>query len=513
MSALGALFYADRRRLVNAVVELRRNPRRALLWGGSVVFLALLVASRTLSSGSPHNALGGFEWFRDAYLWLTVFGSGVVLVGGLRNVAGAFASRAEALFYSRSTLPPAIVAAYLQARAVAAGAAMFAVRGAYAVIFVIPFGTTPAEVAVYLGLVLVVALALLSVVLPVTVARGPWRWVTTVIGVALIVLALAGAAGDVLHAFALPSPLPAWHLHDAIRAAAGGAWWLLLVPLAIVALTTLLFARAMRDSMPELYAASMARLDGVSRTRSGGTGPLSLTLTRRTGIVSGLLPRWARGAAAFAWLDQRLAWRSGWGVVVLVVLIASIAGFVLGRMALTRPTFVWGLLGPVLLPWLTLGSIGALRLARDLRRPLFWLGAVPASSRLSAWAFAGIWRDALALFFGTLAFLETSRHPVASAALFVTGLAVGIVSRAIGLLTFAVVPNATASSPPAAFVRMLFVFAASVPVGTAAVVVGVVLHSVLGAAVTAFALTIGVAVLATSLAAWRLNGRLDLVAA
>ncbi|MGD1066313.1 MAG: putative ABC exporter domain-containing protein [Vulcanimicrobiaceae bacterium] len=511
MSALGVLFYADRRRLVNAVLELRRKPTRALLWAGSVLALVVLVASRMFSPRESQPALGFVNWFRDAYLWLTVFGFGVALVDRLRNIAGAFSSRAEALFFMRSTLPPALVAAYLQARAVLVGATLLFVRGAYAVAFLIPFGTTPLEAIVFLGLVLLVIVALLSLVLPVAVARGPWRGISTVAGIVLIAFALVGAAGEVLHAFAIPWPLPTWHPQDAVSAATARAWWLLLVPLAFVALTTLLFARAMRDSMPELYAVSIARLDGIARTRSDRSAPFSV-VTQRVGAVSGKLPRWARGAAAFVWINQRIAWRGGLGLVVLVVLMASIAGFVLGEMARARPMFLWGLLGPILLPWLTLGSIGALRLARDLRRPLFWLGEVTTAARLSAWAFGGLWRDGLALFFGSLAFLEASRHPRAAAALFVAGLAVGIISRAIGLLTFAALPNATASSPPAAFVRMLFVFAASIPVGTAAVVVGVVLHSVLDAAVTALALTIGVAVLATSLAAWRLNGRLDLLA-
>lgn len=513
MSALGALFYADRRRLVNAVSELRRNPKRGLLWGGYALFIVVLVGSRTLSTrGEGRHAFDGLEWFRDAYLWLTVFGFGVVLAGGMRRAAGAFSSRAEALFFSRSSLRPALVAAYLQTRAVLVGATLLIARGLYAFVLVIPAGTTPVEAAAFLVLVLAVVMALLSLLLPVAVARGPWRRAASGTGVALIALALVGAAGDVLQAFAVSSPLPAWHVRDAVNAAINGAWWLLLVPLAFTALTTLLFARTMRDSMPELYAVSIARLDGIARAKAGGTSPISRFVTPRVDVTSARLPRWARGAAAFVWIDLRASWRGGLRVLGLVVLIASIAGCVLGEMARARPTFVWALLGPALLPWLTLGSIGALRLARDLRRPLFWLGDTTSAARLSAWAFGSLWRDGLALLCGTLAFLATSRHPLAAVALFLAGLAVGIVSRAIGLVTFATLPNATASSPPAAFLRMLFVFAATVPVGTAAVVVGALSHSPLAAAATALALTIGVAVLATSLAAWRLNGRLDLLA-
>ena len=107
-----------------------------------------------------------------------------------------------------------------------------------------------------------------------------------------------------------------------------------------------------------------------------------------------------RGAAAFVWLDA-LTWsrRGSPALSGLTAAVALVVGVGLGLFARGTDAEAATLTILAVLPNLliTLASTAGLRLAADLRRPLFWLGDVTLAERLAAWTYAPLWRDAALL--------------------------------------------------------------------------------------------------------------------
>ncbi|MGD0051454.1 MAG: hypothetical protein ABSD03_06500 [Vulcanimicrobiaceae bacterium] len=514
MNAVGALFYGDRRRLGNELRRIRNDPRRLLLWSAYALFLVFFGWMR-VRGGHVHDlASAAIErGFGDLMLCLILGAMGAVLIGALRSVAGAFSSRTEALLFARATLPPAWIAAYLQARNVAVILARSLTRSAYAVVLIIPRGTAAAALVAYVAVLLCAAVAVLSLVLPVALARGGWLVAARVAGGCFIALGVLVAVGDLAPALGTATPLPAWHLAGLIAALTHGALWILLVPLAVAAVTSALFARAVRDAIPELYTLSIERLDGLAQRSTRRELPLQARIPRGRTATSSTAPGWAQGTLAFVWLDARAWRRVGPANLALTCGLVLVVGAGLGAVA-RQPDAVLLMTSAITLAmlWLLLGSFGGMRLTREMRRPLFWLGDASLTMRLAAWAFAGLWRDAIVLAVGALGFAVVASHPRQTLDGLVAGLGLAILSRAIGLVVFAILPGTIVQTGPAALLRTALVLLFILPPLFAALIVGFLTVSALAGTVAALLIALGEAVLLTTLAAWRLAGRVDILA-
>jgi hypothetical protein len=514
VNAVGALFYGDRRRLGNELRRIRSEPRRLLLWSAYALFLVVGGWARTLGGHVRNPASAAFErGIGDLMLCLLLGALGAVLVGGLRRAAGAFSSRTEALLFARATLPPAWIAAYLQARNVAVVLARSLLRSAYAVVLIIPRGTSASALAAYVAVLLCAAVAVLSLLLPVALARGGWLTASRIAGGCFIALAVLVAVGDVAPMLGIATPLPAWHLAEVIAALTHGALWILLVPLALAATTRALFARTVRDAIPELYALSIERLDGLAQRSTRRELPLQASIPRgRTGRSS-TAPAWAQGTLAFVWLDARAWRRIGAANLALTCGLVLLVGVGLGAVARQRDvTLLMTSAITLAMLWLLLGSFGGMRLTREMRRPLFWLGDAALTTRLAAWAFAGLWRDAIVLAVGALAFALVAAQPRLTIDGLVAGLGLAILSRAIGLAVFAILPGTVVQTGPAALLRTGLVLLFVLPPLFAALVAGFLTASGLAGTAAALLIALGEALLLTALAAWRLSGRVDILA-
>ena len=109
-----------------------------------------------------------------------------------------------------------------------------------------------------------------------------------------------------------------------------------------------------------------------------------------------------------------------------------------------------------LLPNVTIAiaSAAGIRLAADLRRPLFWLGDVTLFGRLAGWTYASLWRDAA--FFGLAALGFGALTGAAALATTLLGVALGlaVLTRAVGTAMFALLPNALDQRGPAVLLRL-----------------------------------------------------------
>ena len=530
MNDFVALSYADRRAFVNTLRELRKRPWRALIWGFWIAIVGLFAWLRTAGPRPRHQAP---EFWQIALqdLWVCGFVAafGLVLALGGGRMAGFFASRAEALLLVRAPLAPPLVTAYLQARTVATTLARTFARFAYVVLVAIPTHVTPLGLVRELALPAAATVAITSVVLPRALARGAARAACVAGGGALALAALLPLLRDGLlllpaapALLSVAARVPDAHpglVFDAVArgelAPVGGALFVALLCGAI-------FAKAAGDAYPELYAFSLAHLELRARTarraRGSNTPDAERARTRKGARAGGtrvLAPNLLRGAAAFVWLDA-LTWSrrvspavSALGAAVALAVGVGLGLFARGTDAQAATLTILTVLSNLLI---TFASTAGLRLAPDLRRPLFWLGEIALAERLAAWTYAPLWRDAL--FFGLAALgygalTGAVRHALA---LLVVALALVVLTRAAGVAVFALLPNALDQRGPAVLLRLALAYALVAPAAGGAVLTGFLTRSLLAGASAGFVLAAAEAAVLIGFAAWRLAGRVDRLA-
>ena len=523
MNALWVLSYGDRRAFVNALRELRRRPGRAAMWllylVAIVGFAVLKTAPRSAQSGGTHSPWA--EVLNDMIVGGLTVAFGVVLASGPERWLGFFSSRAEALLLMRGTASPALVAGYLQARAILRTLVGGLSRLAYFFILSVPAGTTVHALVLQLLFFAAAAAAISSVALPRALARGMTRVAMVVLGCTIALGAALPLVADALRLVG-PGDTPVWlrdlrvpHPGAVLTALSGGDLRAVAPPLLVAAIATLAFALAARDAYPELYAISLANLDFRERLRSRRSRPAeAATESRTTSGVRSARRSWLRGSFTFIWVDALMFSRRVSPVMTaLVASLALIAGAALAVFSRRSPELFFGITFGTL-PGLCIAitSTVGVRLAPALRLPLFWLGDAPLAGRLAASTFGGFWRDMVLVALAVVGYLALLPAPRAGFA-FVGAFGVLALTRTVGLAVFALLPNALDQRGPAVLLRTLISFALLAPPLITGIVIAILLGTSPPALIagtlagTAFALAEAAALVA--FAAWRLGGRVD----
>lgn len=517
MRALWALSYADRRAFINGLRALRGRPWRALLWVfwlGAIGFFGWI---RTRGP-APHTVPFWQLAIQDAWICGPAIAFGVVVAFGAARHAGFFRSQAEAIVLVRAPLPAPAVAAYLQARAAGLMLAQNFGRFAYLALIAIPGRTSPAGLLRDGALLAAATIAFACVPLPRALARGAWRVACVVAGVVLIVAAAVPLLRDAAialagtpFALAFARSLPDVHPGSVLVAVANGDARPVVALLGVALAAVAAFVAGARDAYPELYALSMAQLELRARDiarRTLRTTPAGPRVRRGAARV------WLRGAWAIAWLDavvwSRRAQPLGAAALAACALVCGAAiGFIDRLTGGDTSAVVFPILPNA---YVAIASMAGIRLAADLRRPLFWLGGAPLTARLAAWAFAPLWRDAaviglVALGYGAIA----ERGPIAATVL-AGGIAIALLCRAAALAIFALIPHALDQRGPAVFLRLLLAYVLVVPAAAAAILTTLAGGSMIAGALAGLAAAVLEGAALTAFAAWRLGGRIDRLA-
>jgi Putative ABC exporter len=478
-----ALPWLDWRLVRNRARAVARSPRRLVPW---LLFLVLLVpnlASRLLVASAahrtpridPYGALLGTVGQYVPGLALIVLGFALWQAGG--RPPAAFQSPADGRFLVGSGMPSRLVLTWLALRS----ARRLLLAGFFYLVLLalsVPgVGVSRAQllagtagITAYLWLIFGARVVLFAAQTRLPGAAVGWA------GLAIAALGVA-ALGATALGLAVAGPLdglpPGGWLVAALAGSLPAAGLLagLAMGLGVAGVA------AAGDCLPELWVASSRSFQLRRQMRRGGLGGLLAARARshdggrRVAAVS--LPSvWAPpGAWALAWKEwlTMLRVRGGLQLQSALLLGAVVAGTVAGVLTMDRPPLVILVLAYALFLFSVLTNLLAVRLAADLRSPLWWLAADALWWRLGVLTLARAARFGVPLaLFGAVLSAMASGQPWLAPAFGLVAVALAWMISALGLASYTFLPAAS-DLRVAQMIRVFALYAALLPVGVAAV--------------------------------------------
>ena len=478
-----ALAWLDWRLLRNRARIITRNPRRLVPW---LLFLVLLVPNlvnrlllaSAVRRGPVTPSLTDVLTPVGRYvpgLALAVLGLALWQSGG--RPPAAFQSPADGRFLVGAGMPSRLVLTWLALRS----ARRLLLAGVFYLVLLalsVPnnglSGTglvaATAGLTAYLWLIFGARVVLFAV---------QTRMPGAPVGRAGVAMALVGAVTLAATALGSPAagPLDALPPGAWLEAAFGGG----LGPVGLLAALAVALAAAgiagAGDCLPELWVASRRSFELRRQVRQGGglSGMLAARARRersRRPVAAVSLPGvWAPpGAWALAWKEWLTALRVRGGLRLQAALLlgAVVAGTVAGVLTVDRPPLVFLVLAYALFLFSVLTNLLAVRLAADLRSPLWWLAADALWWRLGVLTLARAARFGVPLaLFGAVLSAMASRQAWLAAGFWLVAVALAWMISALGLASYTVLPAAS-DLRVAQMLRVFALYAALLPVGVAA---------------------------------------------
>jgi hypothetical protein len=531
-AGLGALAYLERRVLLNRLRVLVHDPKRLLAWSLFLLpALFSLLTFRLVPSNAARIAIPPQALEVVAAVVPGAFGLlvGLKILGAGRRAPLGFTSPADGPFLSGSALPPRLVVFWLQMRHLVGYGFAAVLSGAFTILLIGAAGMRSGP-AVFFLLTLALGGALVfALPLPILIlSRRGARLHVLLLGSAVAVAGAAWITLGVLQLVAAPIPADAlaalqtlppgsWILAS-IRGHASGLMALFIADSLVVALTVV----AGSDIYPELWESS--RRGFVIRHLLGRgalmwPGELRRAL-KDAGVEVGRGParsvkapattatRVPGGAWVLLWKDWVALQRLPGGISLPAGIVAAgiVTGGILGELvqrgyrdaAFAAATIIGGLL-------LTASLGPAIRLAPDLRNPLWWLSAAPLRMRLLVWTISGSLKQFIPLAAGLVAAAAVTHAPVWLGFLPIAFAALWAM-RAIGLGAYAVLPTPVDLRGPGLFLRLLIMEAMLIPVAAGALIAGLLTGNAVIASITAIAIMLGEGWVLILFAEWRLAG-------
>ena len=505
MNGIGALAYLDFSRLRNAIRVVFKQPSRLLVWLFFAGYIALLAWQRI----SLHHNRVIFPDLRDPYA--TVVAGIMIAVIGITLGATAATGRinnfqdpADAFYLARSSVNERIVFFWLVLRSIFVNAW----RLIFALALVIIYYARGSFEGAAFGLLGVMLFLQVSAV-PVWMAARKARWIAQVWYV-------LGAAGLLLAGGALlPAAWPAAVVIQERLVALGLGTVVLSIwhgqPLALAGTYACMIA-AMAcgalmagDIYPELYASSRHVAERRTRMRRSPFGLMSNVATAQGTTRSAdtrLRGPWVEIWKQLAFLRRRNGRAIAAGIIGAGLAIGLIAGFAERRdsslgIAIATPVLL------IVFIYLTLSGVS---LAKDLSKPLWWIGDGTLWTKLLAWTIGSSIPAMLFLALIALAGGATGA-PSATPILLAAALLLPLIVRCIAVLVYAIFPSQIDQRGPAAAVRMLAMYLSLLPPLAGGVLAGIFLRDATLGFVTAFIVFAAEGASALAIAAWRIGGR------
>jgi len=478
-----ALLWLDWRLVRNRARSIARNPRRLVPWLLFLLLLAPNLVNRVALAPVGRHGPDGLN-LADILSPAGPFvpGAALVVLGLALWQAGgrppaSFQSPADGRFLVGSGIRPRLVLAWLALRS----ARRLLMAGLFYLVLLglsvpgdglsnVQLVAATGGLTAYLWLIFGARVVLFAVQTKLPGASVGWVGLAVAaLGLAALAATAAGAgAADVLDGL----PPGSW-LRESFQGhvASVGLLVTLAVALAVGGIA------AAHDCLPELWHASTRGFELRRQMRMGGLSGMLAARARRARrdrpVTAASLPGvWAPpGAWALAWKEwlTLLRARGGMQLQTALLLGAVVAGIVAGVLTVGRPPLVGLILAYALFLFSVLTNLLAVRLAIDLRSPMWWLAADPMWRRLAILSLARAARLGvpLALFGAVLAALSSEQSWLAIG-FGLVALTLAWMISALGLAAYTVLPAAS-DLRVAQMLRVFALYAALVPVGVAAV--------------------------------------------
>ena len=510
LAQIRALMFADWCALQTNINRIRRSPGRCFLWCAYALSLIVLTVTRAFigSSARPTSVL----YQADSIVGAVVIAFGYSLVSG-RTAIALFRTRVEARFIIGSLVRAPLAIAYLQSREALSAALRYSFVFVYVLFIVAPrsVGVVTALADLVLSIGIFAAGATLAVLRRLLGRGAGFAW--AIVGIALCMLAAAPLARDAvvqLPAYVPPAfavwilaVIPPWHPGSVLlapdpRVFAG------IITIALAGVCAL--AAAGRDAYPELYAFAVARIELREFARPSAVRA-AVAMHRPAFVIP------APGALAFVWKSViefrrtvRTAYAAG-GALTLVVAGFGAAHF-FGPHDDIFPTALAIFANLLVLS----GNQLALRLAVELRRPLFWLAPDSLFKRFCGLAVGQTWQRTLASILVGVGYGLGGGSLNRLLLLWLAIPAFIVLVTATGFAAFALFPNVADQRGPAVALRSFSSVLLLIPPAVVFVVAGVLIAprvGLIGATLLAFVES-GCLI---GFAARQLDGRIDRVPA
>ena len=494
MKSIGALWYLDSHRARNALRAIVRSPLRLVVWGVIGLWLALQVFQRV---ALPRHVFL-FHDLADpvasliAGLVLVLYGITLARPSGFGRVT-AFGDPIDAMFLARSAIDERLAVFWLQLRQLL----LNSWRIAFAAVFVGLYFSRANPVGAIAGLAGVLILLELLSLPTVIIARRT-------VAITYVWYAMAGL-GTMLFIGALlvPASIGMLGLGRAVIAIWHGDPAALAILYGCIAAAVLAGTVCANDVYPEFYAAARTTETARARLRRGDVLrlPASGKATRSGSTV-------LRGPWVEIW--KQLAFvRRGNGLIVLtagalIALVLGITGGELSAQSKGAAPFSIGLTALVVV--LVMQTTRSVSLAQDISKPLWWMGDGSTFSKLAIWTLASS-LPALAFVALVTATMLAIIDPARLALYVLLVSAVVVVSRAVGVLGYALTPALIDQRGPGMVIRLLILYASAIAPTAAGVVAGLAARSVDTGLLCGALTFLGEGALCILFAVLRLNGR------
>ncbi len=448
-----ALAYLDGRYLLNQLRRIVTSPGRLALWATYAAVIAAGSYNRFAGPRPPAMLGTGPHPLGTAAAGAFLAMLGVTIGVAAAGRVSAFRSTAEALLFVNAGIPPLTLAVWLQIRKLFGTAARWLFSILFTFILIVPRSTGPEQLSRGLVAAVAAAAAIMTAELPAfLLARKPWGgfvaplgWTLAAAGALYAAIGFAGAVGERRFgtATALALHFDPGNVVGAIVSSWTAPLLLCVIPLLLIVSIVLLA----RDSVPELYAATLNSFEWRNRRRKEQLVDAASSV-RAERIPAGALTivwkewigfRRSRGGT-LRWLLAFLFWLGLGGAVAWAD--AN------GDRGLVLPLVGFAMTLVVLVP-----LAASVSLLEDLAKPIWWVSHASLRSRIIAWTFAKAWRNGLAFAAFLLPLAIAGGDALAALLAIPLGIALWTSLNALGVALYAAYPSRIDARGPIFFVR------------------------------------------------------------
>lgn len=384
MTALRALWYADYRMFRNGLWRLLHSPTRLILYFVYLVGSGYILWQRVASIGPRHTLdITRADTFMCLFLAAFIFSTTI----NKQSVA-LFRNRVEARFITSAPIAAPLAIAYMQTRAALGRSGRLFLTLLWLLYLLGPRHIGPWATFFDLGLLFSLLVTSTAIAVPRRLLTRSVQKFISVLGVALIVIALLPILRDFVSKSSLPlAPWLQKRILIAIPALHPGKFLLSPQPLwtlafiAVAMLSVAILSAVGRDAYPELYALSVARFDHLNDE------PVNLPRTTRgRSRTSRLAPA---GVLILVWKSAvELSRKTSALTIGGIIAIASGLGFIGAHLVFARNPLA---LITIVVVVILIADSRSSEIGEELRRPIFWLAKMTLFERLCALAVSRSW--------------------------------------------------------------------------------------------------------------------------